>query len=950
MNADDSDDMRPEYDLSNMVRGKYAARIGKPYSITVHAEDGTSTTTHYPGSAATTPAPRVALKQYQKRTLNTLEQFLRAAQMKGAKDAFEFISAEAGRAGIMYQSDFGATPCVCLRLPTGGGKTLLASHAIHRIASNWLGSDAPVALWLTPSDAITTQTLGALKKPGHSYREALEQVYGARLIVCDLSEVALIPPPEWGRSAIVIVATIQSFRIAETSQRRVYAMSEAFEAHFKSLPPHRLQGLQTVSAADIAEHSFFTAADAGRVKTSLVNWLALQNTIIIVDEAHNARTDLSFKALADIRPACVLELTATPIPKRTNVLVSVSAQELQTEDMIKLPIVLSEHITGWETAVFESIQRRNQLEIEAQKEDDYIRPIVLFQAEPQGGKQGGEMTVDKLRAHLIEHEQIHESQIARATGDYKELRDIDILAPSCPIRYVITVEALKEGWDCPFAYVLCSLQTVRSAKDVEQLLGRVLRMPYARPRKQPALARAYANVVAREFAEAADALADRLIDNMGFEALELAAFFAPPQGGLFDEAAAALAPPPALPILKAAFAQAPNLPAAPNVACAASESGGVVVAVQGLVSAEMRVALVAAAPNKKEREALDQQIERHNAVATGMMAPASRGALFSLLPRLCLSTQGELELIERDTFGLRAQLDLLADKAQLPGFKLAASSDSFEIYLQGDKVKVAHAESAQGTLDAVPSQQTESDLIGWLDAHLRKPYITQAQMQRYLAVLVRNLINETGLPLAGLIRARFQLAQAIEHRIEELRSASVVRGFQLLLDEPQAITASFEHSFRFEAQHYPARPPFYRGRWQFKKHYYPQIADLKGEGEEFECARLLDEHRQVRHWVRNVAQQAEYSFWLPTSTDYFYPDFVCELTDGRVFVVEYKGAFLDNADTAEKQRIGDLWARTSAGKCLFLMAYQERGGVDLAGQINIAIEGKMAKTVGGSGS
>ena len=744
----------------------------------------------------------------------------------------------------------------------------------------------------------------------------------------------------------MIVATIQSFRIAETSQRRVYAMSEAFEAHFKSVPPHQLQGLQTVSAADIEGHSFFTAADIGRVKTSLVNWLALQRTIVIVDEAHNARTDLSFKALADVRPSCVLELTATPIPKRTNVLVSVSAQELQTEDMIKLPIVLSEHITGWEAAVFEAIQRRNQLEIEAQKEDDYIRPIVLFQAEPQGG----EMTVDKLRAHLIEHEHIHESQIARATGDYKELRDIDILSRACSIRYVITVEALKEGWDCPFAYVLCSLQTVRSAKDVEQLLGRVLRMPYAKPRKQPALARAYANVVAREFAEAADALADRLIDNMGFEALELAAFFAPPQGSLFDEAAAALAPPPALPILKAVFSQAPNLPAAPNVASVASDSGGVVVAVQGLVSDEMRVALVAAAPNKKEREALDQQIERHNAVVTGMMAPASRGALFSLLPRLCLSAQGELELIERDTFGRRAQLDLLVDKAHLPGFKLAASSDLFEIYLQGDKVKVAHAEGTQGTLDAIPTQQTETDLVGWLDGHLRKPYITQAQMQRYLAVLVRNLINETGLPLAGLIRARFQLAQAIERRIEELRAASVVRGFQMLLDEPQAITASFEHSFRFEPQRYPARPPFYRGKWQFKKHYYPQIADLKGEGEEFECARLIDEHPGIRHWVRNVAQQEEFSFWLPTSTDYFYPDFVCELTDGRVFVVEYKGVFLDNADTAEKQRIGDLWARTSGGKCLFLMAYKERDGINLAGQINRAIERKMAETVGGSGS
>ena len=165
MKTSDPDEMRPEYDLRGGVRGKYAARMAHGHAVITRNADGTETTRYYPGPAS--PFPRVALKQYQERTLNTLEQFLRAAQMKGAKDAFEFISAEAGRAGIMYQSDFGATPCVCLRLPTGGGKTLLASHAIHRIASNWLGSDAPVALWLTPSDAITTQTLGALKKPGH---------------------------------------------------------------------------------------------------------------------------------------------------------------------------------------------------------------------------------------------------------------------------------------------------------------------------------------------------------------------------------------------------------------------------------------------------------------------------------------------------------------------------------------------------------------------------------------------------------------------------------------------------------------------------------------------------------------------------------------------------------------------------------------------------------------
>ena len=128
-----------------------------------------------------------------------------------------------------------------------------------------------------------------------------------------------------------------------------------------------------------------------------------------------------------------------------------------------------------------------------------------------------------------------------------------------------------------------------------------------------------------------------------------------------------------------------------------------------------------------------------------------------------------------------------------------------------------------------------------------------------------------------------------------------------------------------------------RGAWRFCKHYYPQIADLKSEGEEFRCARAIDSHPRVLHWVRNIPREPRFSFWLPTSTDYFYPDFVCELTDQRLLVVEYKGGHLDNADTAEKERIGQLWARTSGGKCVFLMAFEEKNGRDLAAQIDAAI-------------
>jgi type III restriction enzyme len=197
----------------------------------------------------------------------------------------------------------------------------------------------------------------------------------------------------------------------------------------------------------------------------------------VVDEAHNNRTEQAFRTLRELHPACVIELTATPMPD-SNVIFHVGAQALANEEMIKLPIVLMEHKTGWKDAVRDAILTRDRLEGLAAKEADYIRPVLLFQAEDVNG----EANVDALLAHLTsaDGEKIERKQIAVATGEQKELDGIVLAEPTCPIRYVITVKALKEGWDCPFAYVLCSLQDMKSGKDVEQLLGRVLRMPYAR--------------------------------------------------------------------------------------------------------------------------------------------------------------------------------------------------------------------------------------------------------------------------------------------------------------------------------------------------------------------------------------------------------------------------------------------------------------------------------------
>ncbi len=178
----------------------------------------------------------------------------------------------------------------------------------------------------------------------------------------------------------------------------------------------------------------------------------------------------------------------------------VSAQELAAEDMIKLPIVLAEHPEGWPAAVFGAVQTAAQAggrgtEGRGRRAHGYVRPIVLFQAQ----NMGDEMPPRSCAATSIDELKLAGNQVVVATGT----RSAGWMTSTwrraiarCAI--VITVQALREGWDCPFAYVLCSLQKLSSATAVEQLLGRVLRMPYAQRRGREALNRAYAHVCAAE--------------------------------------------------------------------------------------------------------------------------------------------------------------------------------------------------------------------------------------------------------------------------------------------------------------------------------------------------------------------------------------------------------------------------------------------------------------------
>jgi type III restriction enzyme len=901
------------------------------------------------------------LKRYQQDALDALGRFLDLARGASDEAGLDAAFRQTLREWDMPSSEippylaqgFGATPYVCLRIPTGGGKTLLGAHAIAKAARHFTGVERPLALWLCPSNVIRQQTLNALRQPGHPYREALEAHFGLDGVrVLDVTECEQLRPQDFEQKAIVVVGTLQTLRVDDTSGRDVYAYKEAFEPHFERAPD--LPGFERVTEKDLEAQPYLSHADLGKVKRSFANLLYWHRPVVIIDEAHNARTPLSYDTFARLNPAALIEMTATPIRKgehRSNVLYHVSAEELKTEQMIKLPIVLHTH-PNWQEAVRDALLTRKKLAEEAGKEADYIRPILLFQAEDKSG----EVTVEKLKEYLVEQEHVEAARIAIATGKQRELDGVDLFDRRCAIEVVITVEALKEGWDCSFAYVFCTLQKIGSNKDMEQLLGRVLRMPYARNRRSPLLNRAYAHVASPRTLEVANDLADRLVA-MGFEEMEAAQAVFPTTAPLFDhgEGGPVLVPP----VLELTLPKAPDLALLPreslgDVVIAPREEGGVTVTLRAAPTADLRDALLATV-SAKARDQMEREIGRFELRSDALLAPSARGIPFKPMPLLCVRYgQNELELADRVTLVDVGGFSLKDAPADLEGFGPEETHKPYLVDIEQGHVRVEQENAVYSVnLDLVPTEVSQTDLVRWLDGRLRQPDLPQMEMLAWLNRVVTGLQREKGYTLTALVRHRNRLSDAVAERLKSLRTTAQSRGLQLTLLGPDPRgCVSADYTFRFGAGMYPARPPYYQGRYRFRKHYYGVIGDLKDAprnalDHEYHCAVAIDEAPRVRFWVRNLPRYPEFSFWLPTASDNFYPDFVCELTDGRLLVVEYKGeGYKSNDDSAEKRMIGEYWARVSGN--LFLMAVEkDEAGRGVREQIAAAIGDMPDSSMGG---
>lgn len=877
-------------------------------------------------------------KTYQQQVLESIETYFRSChRLPSPSVAFNAVTESLWGRGLSYNplSGFPSDmPYFCLRVPTGGGKTWLAAKSVALINTHLLRTEHSVILWLTPSKAIREQTLKALRDRHHPYAAALREA--GPVTVLDLEEAKNVTRATLETSSVVIIVTRQAFQVEDEESRKVYESSGSLMHHFDNLSPVQRDEL---------------LRDGEIIAYSLANVLRLRRPFVIVDEAHNSRTELAFDTLARFRPSGIMELTATPDTEKTpsNVLHSVSAAELKAEEMIKLPIVL-ETEPNWHQCLADAIARRDELHNLADEErrrgSNYLRPVVLIQSEPR--RQGIEtLDFDRVRQELIDNHRIPAEEIIVATGEEKGLEKIDkeyrngIADEACSVKYVITQKALAEGWDCPFAYILVSMASLHSATAVEQLLGRVLRQPEARRREAHALNQSYAFIVSRNFAETAGALRDSLVENAGFERKEVSEFVAAAraeQGRLDMEAHSGRI---VVRPVAVALPEKPNLKSVPKhvrekVSWDEKEK---TLTISKPLSVDEEEELKQAVTGEESRMAIEQAAETSRTTAIEFFqTPSELGERF-VVPQIALRVQGELALFDDPevldypwVLSLYDAWPTDDDLMALGAAMKVSEGGEIDIDEKSGRVIQRFLPELQRDLGLAytPENWDQVKLTAWLCRNLPEESITHESKRAFVAGWLQHFLGQPGCNLGRANLQKFLIRNLIEGRIKELRSAAIGKAYQQTLfgeGRESRIAVDDSYTFEFHPQAYAPSRDYDRrfGFFDFRKHYYGRIGDFDSK-EEFECAVELDKLAQqgrISFWVRNLVRKEGCSFFLQKADGRFYPDFICRLPDGSILAIEYKGS--DRWAGAEDDRlIGGLWEELSGGRCRFVMVKDKR--------------------------
>jgi len=462
---------------------------------------------------------------YQDRVLSTLDAYLellkdkkaradRAASLLAqdpdldlavpdfAKQAWEGLKAAgklpASRAAIPFSPRMDGcerpVPNVVLKVPTGGGKTWLAVSAVSRVMGRYLDRNTGFVLWIVPNEAIYTQTLKRLKDRQHPYRQALDRAAAGRVKIMEKTD--RLDARDVETNLCIMLLMLQSANRETQDSLKMFQDRGDVHGFF---PPEGEQQAHQAAIERTPNLSAYSGMFA-MVKDSLGNALRIIRPVVVLDEGHRAISDLAFRTLYGFNPCFVLELTATPQDvqprggrnpregRYSNLLVEVTGRELDREGMIKMPLNLDPRQgNDWKATLNAALAKLNVLDAEARKlradTGRYIRPIMLIQVERTGAdqRQSGHIHADDVKDWLLTAG-FDQAEIAIKTAQQNDLNDPenqDLLSPTNRVRAIVTKQALQEGWDCPFAYVLCSLAASSNLKAMTQLIGRILRQPGA---------------------------------------------------------------------------------------------------------------------------------------------------------------------------------------------------------------------------------------------------------------------------------------------------------------------------------------------------------------------------------------------------------------------------------------------------------------------------------------
>lgn len=451
------------------------------------------------------------LKEYQQKALAQVKRYLEALDRWRVKN--EQVVKVAGReatldvplkaweevVGTPYYSRKNGVgeylPNFCLKIPTGGGKTLLAVKTIDLINTIYRKKQTGLILWVVPTTQIYRQTIQNLRNREHPYRQHLDIASGGRTLILEKTDRFI--PLDVVENLVVMMLMLPSASRQNKETLKVFKDSSGFEAFFPQeddIEGHK-KLLEQFPNLDIFGGSggFF----GRQAKTSLGNTLRMLSPVIILDEGHKAYSETAQKTLRGFNPCIIVELSATPTPA-SNVLVDIKGVELAREEMIKLDLhIINKASVDWKDTMLSCVERRNALEEKAREYEantgEYIRPICLVQVERTGKEQRGGRFIhaEDAREYLIKVCGIGEEQVAVKTSEKDDIEGIDLLSRICSIRYIITKQALQEGWDCAFAYVLSILTNPTSQNSLTQLVGRILRQPFARKTKIKELDESY---------------------------------------------------------------------------------------------------------------------------------------------------------------------------------------------------------------------------------------------------------------------------------------------------------------------------------------------------------------------------------------------------------------------------------------------------------------------------